>query len=1016
MIRRLAGALALVPFAVPASAQEHCDDWNTSAFFYRATAETVAACLEAGADLNARDDRDRDSPDDGNTPLHYASRYAWEPAVFIVLLEAGADVAARNRWGWTPLHGAAESSRSQVVAELVRAGADLNARDSAGNTPLHASRHNLHAAVVYLLLEIGADPTMVNDRGEVADPLDCGYWNTPGFARVATAQATAACLAAGADVNARDRNGNTPLLFATEMLGGGADESPASKDPGVVTLLLEAGAEVNARNEVRSTPLHNAAWGKRVELATNSADLVENPPIVAALLVAGADANARDNGGSTPLHHAAAIEGLETVAMLLDAGADIQARDNSGNSPLLRAADYGFGTPEMLETLIAAGADVNDQTAYGRNVLLSVLRSATDQVNVVRRLLDLGADVNAPGLMYPVLDAATHRGDNPELIAILLDAGADVNPTHHRSPLHGAARSGGPGAITALVRAGAEVDARNRRGATPLHGAVEAKAPANVTALLLAGADVNLQTPDGDTPLHLAAVWPGSYSRRDDPADPADTLMVIALAAAGADVNARNHRGETALHIATRNRHQPVVDKLLALGADPLALDNLGRAPRPTVCDWTDSLFFSLAPWESVIGCLRAGADVHARNEDGETPLHRLVSLAAWYDYPLALVIAAFVEAGADVNAPDRTGRTALHRVAGRGGDSGGPRGARALLDAGAEVNARDTLGATPLHRAAGVAWPDNDSLVSLLVEVGADLHATDDAGRTALHHALRSDNPATAAKLIELGSDTAARDDSGYVANPLDCARFNTATFFHLAPTGTVADCIEGGADVNARFDYNVDGHQPDGSTPLHFASVWARDPVIVSLLVQAGAEVNARNGSGGSPLHSAARSSENPAMIAALVEAGAELDAWTERGYHGDDGLTPLHEAVASGQPSVVAALLAAGADVHARDREDGPTPLHDATTPEVIALLLEAGADIGARALYYRHPYWGGPDMTPLHAAAVRARPAVFMALLEAGADPEALDWDGKTPMDYASEKQELQELEVVKRFGR
>ena len=57
-----------------------------------------------------------------------------------------------------------------------------------------------------------------------------------------------------------------------------------------------------------------------------------------------------------------------------------------------------------------------------------------------------------------------------------------------------------------------------------------------------------------------------------------------------------------------------------------------------------------------------------------------------------------------------------------------------------------------------------------------------------------------------------------------------------------------------------------------------------------------------------------------------------------------------------------------------------------------------------------------MTPLHVAAMRARPAAFLALLEAGADPEALDGSGKTPMDYAREQKALQELEVVKRSGR
>ena len=902
MIARFAGAAAIALFAVPASAQEDCDEWNTSRFFANATAESVAACLEAGADVNARTDSTFDvlffSGVFGRyTPLHFATIYSWNGMV-TVLLAAGAEVDARDLNGETPLHWAAGRNRNPaVIAELVEAGADLDARDGDGNTPLHASRRNTNPAVALLLLELGADPIMVNDSGQVANPMDCSYWSTEEFARVATADATAACLAAGADVSARDEDEYTPLLLATYHGGGGTGGSVASEYPAVVTVLLEAGADVNARGNVRNTALHHAAAGKYVATARDRYDHVETPDIVAALLAAGADVNARDLNGNRPLHHAASAEGLETVAMLLEAGADIHVRDSEGNTPLLMAADQGFRNPGLIEALVEAGADVNDRNERGETVLERAFRYPTDRLtDVVRRLLGLGADATEPGLMW----RAVVDGDNPELITVLLAAGADVNPPSSQSPLHGAARLGGPGSIAALVAAGAQVDAQDSRGMTPLHEAVEARKPANMAALLKAGADVHLRMQDGDTPLHLAAMWPPSlYSRRrDDPPNPADTLMVIALAAAGVDVNARNDRGETPLHVATRNRHQPVVDKLLALGAEPVAVDDLGRAPRPTVCNWTKSRFFQFAPWESVLGCLRAGADVHAHGESGETPLHRLVSEASGPsqlpfpgyaeqdDYPFARVIAAFVEAGADVNAADRGGSTPLHSAVGRWGNRAATPAARALLDAGAEVNVRDSRGETLLHRAAGAGWPDNDSLVSLLVEAGADLHATDDGGRTALHEALRIDNPATAARLIELGSDAAARDDSGHVANPIDCARFNTATFFHLAPTETVTGCIEGGADVNAGSDRGY-------STPLHFASVWARDPAIISLLVQAGAEVNPLHGSDRSPLHAAAGSTDNPAMIVALAEAGAELDAWTP-GIHSPYGWTPLHMAV--------------------------------------------------------------------------------------------------------------------------
>ena len=127
-----------------------------------------------------------------------------------------------------------------------------------------------------------------------------------------------------------------------------------------------------------------------------------------------------------------------------------------------------------------------------------------------------------------------------------------------------------------------------------------------------------------------------------------------------------------------------------------------------------------------------------------------------------------------------------------------------------------------------------------------------------------------------------------------------------------------------------------------------------------------------------------------------------------------TPLHEAVMGrGDSAVVATLIAAGADVNARadpDRmfEPAATPLYWAVSanphPAVLELLVRAGADVNAR---------GGSGWTPLHLAALRNQ-VLFPKLLELGADPEALDRYGKTPMDYAVENLWLQGWEVVRRL--
>ena len=127
----------------PLAAQEtNCDgwmasDWDVTKQFWEAvTLETVADCLNSGADVNARDER-------RVTSLLFAAAFSDNPDVLTMLLDAGADVNIRAEDEYTPLHGAAENNENpEIITILLDAGADGTAVDGDGNTPFDLAKDN----------------------------------------------------------------------------------------------------------------------------------------------------------------------------------------------------------------------------------------------------------------------------------------------------------------------------------------------------------------------------------------------------------------------------------------------------------------------------------------------------------------------------------------------------------------------------------------------------------------------------------------------------------------------------------------------------------------------------------------------------------------------------------------------------------------------------------------------------------------------------------------------------------
>ena len=270
----------------------------------------------------------------------------------------------------------------------------------------------------------------------------------------------------------------------------------------------------------------------------------------------------------------------------------------------------------------------------------------------------------------------------------------------------------------------------------------------------------------------------------------------------------------------------------------------------------------------------------------------------------------------------------------------------------------------TMLHRAA--RYTSNPAVVSVILEVGFDPNGKTDSGWTALHYAARYNaNSAVSSILLDAGSDPNQSNNFGLT--PLHLA-------VSVGNRTVVSILLAAGADPNRSKN--------DGETPLHMA-VEEVDRTVLSILLDAGADLNRRNSNGEAPLHRALREGD-PSIVSLLLDAGADA---TARIYH-DEDWTPLHLAAVTDQPVLVTMLLGAGADPLAKS-DDGRTPLHSAVYFTANQAVVSALLDVGA-----------GAGLTPFHLAALTGDGVALTVAVVRGADPNATDDYGWTPLHFAA----------------
>ena len=442
------------------------------------------------------------------------------------------------------------------------------------------------------------------------------------------------------------------------------------------------------------------------------------------------------------------------------------------------------------------------------------------------------------------------------------------------------------------------------------------------------------------------------------------------------------NKGVTDLHHAVCLNLAALAQFLLNQGADLNARATLHASISPDYTTFLDKM--------------EAGDD--KRELEDSTPLHAAALANARETAEVLL------QNGADINAKDDEGDTSLHFAA----LANARETAEVLLQNGADANAQAKDGTTPLHFA---ALANACKIAEVLLKSEADINAKAEGGVTPLHYAASANACEIAEVLLKSGADINTKAENG--KTPLHFAASENAR-------QTAEVLLQNGADINAKatlhtsispyyttfldkMEVEDDERELEDSTPLHAAAL-ADARQTAEVLLQNGADINAKAKNGTTPLHDAALADARE-TAEVLFQNGADINAQAE------NGTTPLHDAAWTNARETAEVLLQNGADINAQAKNG--TPLHFAAwtnARETAEVLLQNGADINAKVKNGR---------TSLHFAALANARETAEVLLKWGADVNAEDstglFGGKKPLHYAAEKGNSETAELLSRYG-